>query len=72
MVGATYPEKIREIREIVSEKVPIYSPGIGTQGGTAEAATKAGAQYLIVGREITLAQNPAEAARTLASSLSYT
>ena len=72
VVGATYPEKIREIREILSEKVPIYSPGIGTQGGTAEAATKAGARYLIVGREITLAQNPAKAARTLASSLSYT
>ena len=72
VVGATYPERVKEIREILSEKVPIYSPGIGVQGGAAETALKAGARYLIVGREITLAQNPAQAARTLASSLAYT
>ena len=72
VVGATYPEKITEIYEILSEKVPIYSPGIGTQGGAVEAATMAGARYLIVGREITLAQNPAKAARAFASSLSHT
>ncbi len=65
VVGATVPEKIREIHEILGEKVPIYSPGIGVQGGAAEAALKAGACYLIVGREITLAQNPAETARKL-------
>jgi len=72
VVGATYPERIKEIREILSEKVPIYSPGIGVQGGAAETALKAGARYLIVGREITLAQNPAQAAKTLASSLAHT
>jgi orotidine-5'-phosphate decarboxylase len=65
VVGATYPEKILEIHEILSEKVPIYSPGIGVQGGAAETALKAGACYLIVGREITLAQNPAQAAKKL-------
>jgi orotidine-5'-phosphate decarboxylase len=67
VVGATVPEKIREIREILGEKVPIYSPGIGVQGGTVESALKAGARYLIVGREITLAQNPAEIAVKLRS-----
>ena len=72
VVGATYPEKIREICEILSGKVPIYSPGIGIQGGKAETAIEAGARYLIVGREITLAQNPAQAARTLAASLAHT
>jgi orotidine-5'-phosphate decarboxylase len=65
VVGATHPEKIREIHEILHEKVPIYSPGIGAQGGEAKTALKAGTRYLIVGREITLAQNPAEAAKKL-------
>ena len=67
VVGATVPEKIREIHEILGEEVPIYSPGVGVQGGTAETALKAGARYLIVGREITLAQNPAEIALKLRS-----
>jgi len=68
VVGATYPEKIVEIHEILGENVPIYSPGIGAQGGAAETALKAGARYLIVGREITLAKNPSEVAKKLQSS----
>jgi orotidine-5'-phosphate decarboxylase len=69
VVGATYPEKIRDIHEILRGRVPIYSPGIGSQGGAAEATLKAGARYLIVGREITLAQDPAEAAEKLRASI---
>jgi orotidine-5'-phosphate decarboxylase len=65
VVGATAPEKIVEIRRILTDKVPIYSPGVGAQGGTAEIALKAGASYLIVGREITYSNDPAEAARRL-------
>jgi orotidine-5'-phosphate decarboxylase len=68
VVGATYPDKIREVYEIVKETVPIYSPGVGAQGGAAEEARKAGARYLIVGREITQAQNPADAAKKVAAS----
>ncbi len=68
VVGATVPEKIREIHAVLGDAVPIYSPGVGAQGGAAEAALKAGARYLIVGREITMADDPALAAEKLKAS----
>ena len=69
VVGATYPQKIAEVKRILGEKVPIYSPGVGTQGGAAETAVKAGANYLIVGREITQAGDPAQMASQLCDSV---
>ncbi len=65
VVGATYPDKIREIHNILGEKVPIYSPGVGAQGGDVEKAVRNGAQYLIAGRTITVADDPAKAAEEL-------
>jgi orotidine-5'-phosphate decarboxylase len=67
VVGATVPSKIREVNALLREKVPIYSPGIGAQGGDIEAALKAGAKYLIVGRAIVDAKNSAAAAEHIRS-----
>jgi orotidine-5'-phosphate decarboxylase len=63
VVGATVPDKIKEIKQVLGDAVPIYSPGVGVQGGSGENALKAGSKYLIVGREITLASDPGGAAK---------
>lgn len=68
VVGATYPEKIREVHSILKGKVPIYSPGVGAQGGDPKASVKAGADYLIVGRAIVEAKDPARAAEQFRAS----
>lgn len=41
VVGATYPEQLREVREVVGD-MPILIPGIGAQGGDLEKTVKAG------------------------------
>jgi orotidine-5'-phosphate decarboxylase len=65
IVGATYPEKITEVHQILTGKVPIYSPGVGAQGGDLRVATQAGAEYLIVGRVIVNSPSPAIVARQI-------
>ena len=65
VVGATVPDKIREVKALLKDEVPIYSPGIGAQGGDIEAALRAGAKYLIVGRAIVEAKDPAKAAEQI-------
>ena len=41
VVGATYPDELREVRKIVGD-MPILIPGIGAQGGDLEATVQAG------------------------------
>jgi orotidine-5'-phosphate decarboxylase len=62
VVGATQPQIISRVRNLVGPNLPIFSPGIGTQGGDAIAATKAGATYLIIGRSIYASSDPKKAA----------
>lgn len=43
VVGATYPDELRRVREVAPE-LPILVPGIGEQGGDPAAAVTAGAR----------------------------
>lgn len=71
VVGATVPDKIMEVKRVLGQNVPIYSPGVGAQGGAAETAVKAGSNFLIVGREIISAADPATTARRINDSVKW-
>jgi orotidine-5'-phosphate decarboxylase len=61
VVGATQDKILKEI----AGRLPIYSPGVGAQGGDAEQAIRNGADYLIIGRTIVEAKQPAKVAREI-------
>lgn len=58
-------ELLASVRKLVGNDILILSPGIGAQGGDAEKAFKAGANFAIVGRSILDSQNPKEESKKL-------
>jgi orotidine-5'-phosphate decarboxylase len=70
VVGATYPEELRRVREIVGD-MTLLVPGVGAQGGDVQATVKAGLNRadrgMIVNssRGILLSDDPSAAARAL-------
>lgn len=54
---ATRPERVTLLREVVGTGMRILSPGVGTQGGDAAGAIRAGADAIIVGRSLYRAPN---------------
>ncbi len=66
VVGATRPSIVRRAKEILGTSVPIFSPGVGTQGGEIARSRKAGTEYFIIGRSITTAKNPGKVAEEFA------
>jgi len=42
VVGATYPDELRMIRDILGDDIPLLIPGIGKQGGNVEKTVKYG------------------------------
>ena len=58
IAGATFPEIIHYCNKKAGRKLDIFSPGIGTQGGSAKKVIQAGTDYLIVGRTILNDKNP--------------
>lgn len=65
VVGATFPEIIRYCHKKSGTKLDIFSPGIGTQGGSAKNVLSAGTDYLIVGRTIINDKNPVSVSKEL-------
>ncbi len=66
VVGATRPNIVRRAKEILGTSVPIFSPGVGIQGGEIARSLKAGTDYFIIGRSITGAQKPGNVAEEFA------
>ncbi len=65
VVGATFPKIIRYCAKKAGKNLSIFSPGVGTQGGSANEVISAGTDYLIVGRTILNAKNPISVAKKL-------
>jgi len=65
IVGATYPKIISYCKKSTRGKLSLFSPGIGTQGGSASKAKKLGSDYLIVGRTILNSKNPVQTTKSL-------
>ncbi|MCV0431748.1 orotidine-5'-phosphate decarboxylase [Nitrosopumilus sp.] len=65
VVGATFPKIIQYCSKKAGKNLSIYSPGVGTQGGSASEVISAGTNYLIVGRTILNSKNPIETAKEL-------
>lgn len=65
IVGATFPKIIRYCAKKAGKNLSIFSPGVGTQGGSANEVISAGTDYLIVGRTILNAKHPVSVAEKL-------
>ena len=65
IVGATYPKIISYCKKSARGKLSLFSPGVGTQGGSSSKAKKLGSDYLIVGRTILNSKNPLQTTKNL-------
>lgn len=65
---ATRPEDVTKVKNLIGN-LEIISPGVGAQGGDPKETIKAGADFIIVGRGIYQAGNPALAAEKYMSEM---
>ena len=61
---ATFPKVLAKARRLASDLV-ILSPGVGAQGAEYGSALLSGADFEIVGRGLTLSENPVETAKCI-------
>ena len=64
IVGANRLEILKEI-SCKKDGIPIYSPGLGTQGGNIKHAAISGADYFIIGRSIIGSKDPLKTVKSL-------
>lgn len=66
VVGATKPEELKEIHDLVGE-MPLLIPGVGAQGGDLEASVKYGGKRAVINasRSILYAEDPGVEAKRL-------
>lgn len=69
IVGATQVDVLKEIS--FEKRVPIYSPGIGIQGGNLEQAAKNGTDYFIIGSSIIGSDDPLMVVKQLQQVISH-
>jgi len=65
VVGATFPKIIQYCTKKAGKKLSIFSPGIGTQGGSANEVISSGTDFIIVGRTILNAKDPVSISKEL-------
>ncbi|MCS7138714.1 MAG: orotidine-5'-phosphate decarboxylase [Crenarchaeota archaeon] len=58
---ATRTQVVKRVREIVGNKLLIFTPGVGAQGADYGSGISAGADFEIIGRSIMCSSNPVEA-----------
>lgn len=67
VIGATKPHIVKDVAS--TKPAPIFSPGIGLQGGNISDASKYGVDYFIVGRSIIQSAKPLKTLELLNDSL---
>ncbi len=65
IVSARSSEVLRVTRRIIGKERLIFAPGVGMQGGEAEAAMVSGADFIIVGRSVINSEEPSDEAERL-------
>lgn len=72
VVGATHPNNITVVKQILDENVPVFAPGVIAQGASPKDAIMAGADYLIVGRGIFSSSEPEKSAKKIKDEVNST
>ncbi len=70
VIGGNRIEVIKEFSSDQKSELPIYSPGLITQGANVSKAVESGSSFLIIGRAILESDSPVDTLKTINYSLS--